>query len=84
MKVGETKTIVKNTPDSHYQGNIFQGVKFDPYLVARIFNMKGGPLEHIMKKCLRGERKGHTERGILNEIICSAQRGIEILDLKDE
>jgi hypothetical protein len=81
-----TKEEIKIIDDinQHYQGNTFQGVKFDPYLVARIFNMKGGPLEHIMKKCLRGERKGHTEEQVLNEIICAAKRGLEIINIMDE
>ncbi len=68
--------------NKHYQGVTFQGVKMDPYLIARIFKMSGGPLEHIMKKCLRGISKGHTEERILQEIICSAERGLEILNLE--
>jgi len=68
--------------NKHYQGVTFQGVKMDPYLIASIFKMGGGPLEHIMKKCLRGTSKGHTEEKILKEIICSATRGLEILNLE--
>ena len=68
--------------NKHYQGVTFQGVKMDPYLIAHIFKMGGGPLEHIMKKCLRGTSKGHTEEKILQEIICSAERGLEILNLE--
>lgn len=69
--------------NAHYQGNIFKGVKFDPYLIARIFNMQGGPLEHIMKKSLRGVSKGHTEAEVLKEIICCAERGLEIIELEE-
>jgi hypothetical protein len=58
----------------------FVTVKLDPYRVAKVCNIGGGALEQTLKKSMRGTDKGHSERVVLEEIICAAKRGIDMLD----
>ena len=59
-------------------------VQIDPYLVAAVCNVGGGAIEHIMKKAMRGESKGHTENDVFREIICCAEGGIRTNNLTDK
>ena len=43
------------TPD--YYKKMLGGVKADPYRICKLYDIKGGPHEHITKKCLRGVNK---------------------------
>lgn len=63
----------------HYRYE-FKGVKFDPYRVARMYDLGGGPREHMVKKLLRGTGKGHTERELIDELQCCLDRWKEMVD----
>ena len=65
--------------DSHYQHQ-YKGIKLDPYRIAKIYNMQGGPREQIMKKCLRFTDKDQTERQVLGEIKKAVIRWEQILE----
>ena len=54
-------------------------VKFDPYRICDIYNIGGGPREHMVKKLLRMENKGHSVKEVLREIRCSLDRWEEML-----
>lgn len=43
-------------------------VNFDPYRVCKVWNVGGGPAEHIIKKAGRGVSKGHTELELIAEL----------------
>lgn len=59
-------------------------VKIAPYLVAAACNVGGGPLEHILKKAMRGADKGHTMNDVYREIICCAEEGIKLNNLLEK
>ena len=43
-------------------------VNMDPYRVCKVWNVGGGPAEHIIKKAGRGVSKGHTELELIAEL----------------
>jgi hypothetical protein len=55
-------------------------VKLDPYRICDIYQTGGGPREHIVKKGLRGLRKGDTERGLIKQLRDALDRWEEMLD----
>lgn len=55
-------------------------VKLDPYRIADIYDLGGGPREHIVKKGLRGTSKGTTERRLVKELRDALDRWEEMLD----
>ena len=69
----------RHDPAKHYSRE-YRGIKLDPYRVARVYKMQGGPREQIMKKCLRFTDKGQTEREVLNEIKSAMARWEQMLD----
>lgn len=87
---GENITMPKE--NAHYQtiyqkkltnddcNNGFVEILMDPYRVADIYNVDGGPREQILKKSLRWTAKGHTEEKVLREIISAAQRGLDMIE----
>lgn len=54
-------------------------VKLDPYRIARIYDLGGGPREHIVKKALRGTGKGGSEQQLINELRDALDRWEEML-----
>jgi hypothetical protein len=62
----------------HYRYS-YKGIKLDPYRVCLLYNVGGGPREHILKKCLRGTTKGHTERQVIDEIQSCLDRWKEMV-----
>lgn len=80
------------TPNAHYQATYrrritaadkragFVEIKLDPYRICDVLNVGGGAREQIAKKALRWAGKGQTEREVLDEIICAAERRLEMLD----
>lgn len=68
-----------SSPDDHYRHE-YKGIKLDPYRIANIYNMNGGPREQIMKKCLRFTDKGQTEQQVINEIRSALDRWQQMLD----
>ncbi len=55
-------------------------IKLDPYRVARIYNLGGGPREHAVKKLLRGTDKGHALEEMWREVMCCATRALEMIE----
>ena len=54
-------------------------INIDPYRVDKILGPMKAPAFHILKKIMRGVKKGHTEQQLVEEIICCAERWKEIL-----
>lgn len=69
---------VKVTEEDLERG--FVSIKLDPYRICKICSLEGGPLEHIAKKSLRGMGKGHSLKDLYKEIICCAERGLEMIE----
>lgn len=55
-------------------------VKLDPYRIADIYDLGGGPREHIVKKGLRGTSKGDSERDLIRQIRDALNRWEEMMD----
>lgn len=55
-------------------------VKLDPYRICSIYQTGGGPREHIVKKGLRGTRKGDSERDLIHQLRDALNRWEEMLD----
>jgi len=82
----------KSDPGSHYrytysrklkESEIESGhvtIKLDPYRIALIYQIGGGPREHIFKKALRGRDKGHNDEDMYLEIIACANRALEMIE----
>lgn len=54
-------------------------VKMDPYRICTLYEVGGGPLEHMIKKALRGVRKGHSEDALINELQACLDRWKEMV-----
>jgi|5B_taG_2_1085324.scaffolds.fasta_scaffold07396_2 hypothetical protein len=67
---------VKVSKDDASKGYVI--LKVDPHFVSKALDMKGGAMEHIFKKAMRGTSKGHTKLDVFEEIIALAKRGIEL------
>lgn len=63
---------------SHYRYT-YKGIKLDPYRVCEIYNIGGGPREHMTKKLLRGPAKGHSEQELIDELQCCLDRWKEMV-----
>lgn len=63
----------------HYRYT-YNGIKMDPYRIAKIYDLGGGPREHATKKLLRGVSKGHTERDLIAEVRACMDRWEEMID----
>ena len=69
---------------SHYR-NEFKGVKVDVYRVLQIFEVTDPVAQHIVKKLLRGTKKGHDEITVWNEVFQACERKKEMIEEeKDE
>lgn len=64
---------------AHYQRE-YKGILLDPYRIAAVYGMRGGPREQIMKKCLRFTDKGQTEQQVVDEIRSALERWQEMLE----
>ena len=69
----------RDSVNAHYQRR-YKSVLLDPYRIALIWDMRGGPREQIMKKCLRFTEKGQTEQEVVNEIRSALNRWQAMLD----
>ncbi len=72
--------IVKDAQEkaSHYQIG-YKGILLDPYRICQVYEIGGGPREQILKKCLRGTRKGEDEMKVVDDIIIAALRWKQML-----
>lgn len=66
------------TDDEIASGQLIRHV--DPYKFVRVFDLGGGPREHLVKKCMRFTSKGHTERQVIEELQQILNRWKELLD----
>jgi len=68
------------TPD--YYHKIYKGVKLDPYRICKIYDVNGGPREHITKKMLRGINKDdgiNTELDLIKVVEGQLRRWKEMI-----
>ena len=64
----------------HYRYE-YKGIKLDPYRIAHIYKMQSFAMQTILKKCLCAGNRGHNNyKEDLQDIICAAQREIEIIE----
>jgi|14BtaG_2_1085337.scaffolds.fasta_scaffold26812_3 hypothetical protein len=64
---------------SHYR-NEFKGIKVDVYRVLQIFGVTDPVAQHIVKKLLRGTKKGHDEETVWNEVKQAVERKFEMIE----
>jgi len=63
---------------SHYRHS-FMGHKIDVYRVIQIFGVTDPVAQHIIKKLLRGEKKGHTMDFVWDEVFQACDRKKEMI-----
>ena len=64
---------------SHYRHS-FMGYNMDVYRVLEIFKVTCPVAQHIIKKLLRGEGKGHTMDFVWNEVKQAVERKFEMME----
>ena len=64
---------------SHYR-HTFMGYNMDVYRVLEIFKVTCPVAQHIIKKLLRGEGKGHTMDFVWNEVKQAVERKFEMME----
>ena len=65
------------TPD--YYNKTFKGIKLDPYRIASLYGINGGPREHILKKLLRGgDKDGRDSLTLIEELRLQLDRWEEM------
>lgn len=64
----------------NYYAKWYKGVKLDPYRIAQLYEIGGGPQEQVLKKALRGCHKGHEELQVIKEIRQALDRWEEMLE----
>jgi len=76
----DAEQVVRDARDkaAHYQIQ-FNGALLDPYRICQLYEVGGGPREQILKKCLRGTKKGDIEMKVVDDIIIAALRWKEML-----
>ena len=67
-----------NDLGSHYRHS-FMGHKIDVYRVLDIFGVTDPVAQHIVKKLLRGTKKGHTEEFVWQEVTQAVERKNEMI-----
>jgi hypothetical protein len=64
----------------HYRFS-YKGINLDPFRIAAIYNMKSFAMMTILKKVLCAGNRGHKDyKQDLKDIICAAQRELEMLN----
>lgn len=64
----------------NYYAKWYKGVKLDPYRIAQVYEIGGGPQEQVLKKTLRGCHKGHEALQVIKEIRQALDRWEEMLE----
>lgn len=72
------KLSIKLTQEDIDRGYV--DVNLDPYRICDLYDTGGGPREQIVKKGLRGESKGQTERDVIKEMRSALDRWDEMLN----
>ena len=63
--------------NEHYNQE-YKGLKIDPYRVAMIYGIDIQVQFHMLKKLLRGTKKGHSVGELIEELQCCLDRWKEI------
>ena len=83
LDITDWKFIPYNEGDwdlgSHYRHS-FMGYNMDVYRVLEIFKVTCPVAQHIIKKLLRGEGKGHTMDFVWNEVKQAVERKFEMME----
>ena len=75
---------VKKDAGAHYRFQ-YRGLKIDPYRISQIYGMTDFCMMTILKKCLCAGNRGHKDlQQDLKDIICAAQRKLEMLKEDEE
>tara|TARA_R110002167_G_scaffold114163_1_gene287746 strand:+ start:187 stop:534 length:348 start_codon:yes stop_codon:yes gene_type:complete len=79
--IKEGKPVMIHEPDlgSHYRHE-FRGVKIDPYRILTEYDVTCPVAQHIIKKLLRGESKGHSNEEVWNEVKQAVDRKFEMME----
>lgn len=73
-------TNIDDDTGTHYRF-MYQGIKLDPFRIAKIYGITDFALQTILKKCLCAGDRGHKDkRRDLEDIITAAKRAIEMID----
>jgi hypothetical protein len=64
---------------SHYRHE-FKGVKIDPYRILTEYDVTCPVAQHIIKKLLRGESKGHSNEEVWDEVKQAVDRKFEMME----
>lgn len=84
---------VKHEEGSHYRFGFKQTcpackekveVQVDPYRVDNVIGPLPAPAFHILKKIMRGGKKGHDTVKLVREILCCAERWKQVLQENGE
>lgn len=65
-------------PGQHYRSE-YKGIKLDPYRIADVYKLNDPALFTILKKVLRAGRAHKDLTQDLKDIICAAERKLEML-----
>jgi hypothetical protein len=66
-------------PGKHYRYEL-NGIKLDPYRIAKIYAVNDFALQTILKKCLCAGNRGHKDfKQDLKDIVSAAARRLEML-----
>ena len=71
---------MQNDKGKHYRFE-YKGIKLDPARICKIYNVEGALLPIIVKKALCAGSRGHKDfRSDIEDIICAANRILEMID----
>jgi hypothetical protein len=62
----------------HYRFE-YDGLKLDPYRIFDVYNVTDAKAQHAIKKLLRMEGKGHTEKEVWLEVLDIVTRALEMI-----
>ena len=75
---------VKKDAGAHYRFQ-YRGLNLDPFRIAQIYNMTDFCMMTILKKTLCAGNRGHKDfKQDLKDIICAAQRKLEMIKEDEE
>ena len=73
------KEVREDDRGKHYRFE-YKGIKLDPFRIACIYNLDGVGLTILKKNLVTGNRGHKDKKQDYLDIICAAQRGIEMLE----
>ena len=70
---------IKEDAGKHYRYS-YKGINLDPFRIAEIYGITDFALLTILKKTLRGGRAHKDLKQDLKDIICAAERKLEMME----